>query len=187
MSTTFSGITEIMFKTPANHPVYVLTTRFNNATFTENMKWREQRKHPGCIYCSPSTMPKAVPTDAIILMIEMNNEQNQIAGFGMLVNKRKIDGEYNRIYADRNYNRYVYHGTIRVGRDWLVLQNAPLIEKLEFLIFKGKDHIKRGIGFTSIPKKKLSFFEIENNGLQFQEIISKIVAENKKTRKLKTN
>lgn len=167
-----------MFKTPANHPVYVLTTRFNNATFAENAKWRERSQHPGCVYCSPVAMPKAVPADAIILMIEMNNEQNQIAGFGMLVNKRKTG---NLIYADRNYNRYVYTGDIRADRDWLLSANQHLIEKLEHLIFRGKDHIKRGVGFTSIPKKKQSFFETETHCAQFQEIIHAIIAENKKT------
>lgn len=166
-----------MFKTPANHPVYVLTTRFNNATFVENAKWRERSGHPGCVYCSPTAMPKALPAEAIILMIEMNNEQNQIAGFGMLVNKRKTDR--NLIYEDRNYNRYVYKGDIRADREWLLTQNTSLIEKLEILIFKGKDHIKRGVGFTSIPKKKLQFFETDGYGEQFQEIISKMIAETK--------
>ena len=165
-----------MFKTPANHPVYVLTTRFNNATFAENAKWRERSEHPGCVYCSPIAMPKAVPPDAIILMIEMNNEPNHITGFGMLINKRKIG---NLIYEDRNYNRYVYKGDIRADREWLLSQNESLIKKLENLIFTGKDHIKRGVGFTSIPKKKLPFFETEAHGEQFQEIIHKMVSENK--------
>jgi len=169
-----------MFKTPANHPVYVLTTRFNNATFTENAKWRERSQHPGCVYCSPVSMPKGVPAEAIVLMIEMNNEVNQIAGFGMLIHKRKTDRDRNLIYADRNYNRYVYKGDIRADREWLLAQNTSLIEKLENLIFKGKDHIKRGVGFTSIPKKKLPFFETESHGAQFQEIIHAMVAKNKK-------
>jgi hypothetical protein len=164
-----------MFKTPANHPVYVLTTRFNNTTFEENMKWRERSEHSGCVYCSPTAMPKAVPPEAIILMIEMNNEQNHIAGFGMLVNKRKTDRDRNLIYADRNYNRYVYKGDIRMDREWLLAENTSLIEKLEILIFKGKDHIKRGVGFTSIPKKKLPFFETDEHGEQFQEIIQKMI------------
>ena len=173
-----------MFKTPANHPVYVLTTRFNNATFAENAKWREKSQHPGCVYCSPIAMPKAVPPEAIILMIEMNNEPNQIAGFGMLINKRKIG---NLIYEDRNYNRYVYKGDIRADREWLLTQNATLIKKLETLIFTGKDHIKRGVGFTSIPKKKLPFFETEAHGEQFQEIIHKMIAENKNKKTLESN
>jgi hypothetical protein len=167
----------IMFKTPANHPVYVLTTRFNDATFEENTKWRERSEHPGCVYCSPKSMPKAVPADAIILMIEMNNQQNQIAGFGMLINKRKTDRERNLIYADRNYNRYVYRGDIRADRTWLLEHNSDLIEKLEILIFKGKDHIKRGVGFTSIPKKKMPFFEKDGYGEQFQQLIHRIIGE----------
>lgn len=168
-----------MFKTPANHPVYVLTTRFNNATFEENMKWREMSKHPGCVYCSPIAMPKAVPPEAIVLMIEMNNEQNRITGIGMFINKRKLDREHNLIYTDRNYNRYVFRGDIRVDREWLLTQNTSLIENLEILIFKGKDHIKRGVGFTSIPKKKMTFFEIDDRGKQFQEIIQKMIVEKK--------
>jgi predicted HAD superfamily hydrolase len=110
-------------------------------------------------------------------MIEMNNELNQIAGFGMLINKRKTDR--NLIYEDRNYNRYVFKGDIRADREWLLTQNTSLIEKLEILIFKGKDHIKRGVGFTSIPKKKLPFFETDGYGEQFQAIIHKMIAENK--------
>ncbi len=168
-----------MFKTPANHPIYVLTTRFNDATLSENEKWREASQHSGCVYCSPIPMPKAVPPEAVVLMIEMNNEQNKIAGFGMLLNKRKTDRERNLIYADRNYNRYVYKGKIRVDREWLLENNQDLIEKLEILIFKGKDHIKRGVGFTSIPKKKMPFFNSECGGYgeQFQLLISRIIGE----------
>lgn len=176
---------QIMFKTPANHTVYVLTSRFNNATLTENAKWRERNEHPGCVYCSPTAMPKGVPTEAIILMIEMNNELNKIAGFGMLINKRKTDRDL--IYADRNYNRYIFKGDIRANREWLLSQNTDLIEKLEILIFTGKDHIKRGVGFTSIPKKKLTFFEKDDYGAQFQEIIHKMIAENKNENPIKSN
>ncbi len=112
-------------------------------------------------------------------MIEMNNEQNQIAGFGMLINKRKMERDRNIIYEDRNYNRYVYKGDIRADREWLLSTNQSLIEKLEILIFKGKDHIKRGVGFTSIPKKKLPFFETESHGQQLQDIIHKMIIVNK--------
>ena len=160
-----------MFKTPRGKPVRILTTRFNNATFQQNMAWRERMEYSGCVYCSPTPMPKLIGQDAIILMIEMNNDENKILGFGMFMNKRKIDK--NTIYEDRNYNRYVFKGEIRVDREWLMERNTELIEKLEVLIFKGKDHIKRGVGFTSIPKKKFTFFE--TYGEQFQTIINDII------------
>jgi len=166
-----------MFKTPKGIQLYLLTTRFNSETYSENNRWRESNNFSGCIYCSSVKMPKHVPQNSGIIIIEMNNTNNQIEGIGILINKIKT--EKHIVHSDRNYNRYVYKGELRADREWLLSTNQSLIEKLEFLIFKGKDHIKRGMGFTSIPKKKLPFFETENNGHQFQEIIGKMIAENK--------
>jgi len=166
-----------MFKTPKGSQLYLLTTRFNNDTYSENKRWRETNDFSGCLYCSSVKTPKHIPPTAYIIIIEMNNTNNNIEGIGILINK--IRKKKQIVHSDRNYNRYVYKGDIRADRVWLLSQNASLIEKLEILIFKGKDHIKRGVGFTSIPKKKLPFFETEAHGEQFQEIIHKMVAENK--------
>lgn len=159
------------FKTKNGRPIHILTTRFNNETFEQNAMWRERMQHNGCIYCSPSQMPKAIPTEAVILMIEMNNQINQITGIGIFINKKKHDKQI--IYSDRNYNRYIFKGNIRVNRDWLMERNSTIIEKIETMIFKGKDHIKRGIGFTSIPKKKMVLFEEYKQ--QFQSLIYNII------------
>jgi len=166
-----------MFKTPKGTNLYLLTTRFNNDTYAENLRWRENQMFSGCVYCSSVKTPKHIPQNAGIIVIEMNNTTNNIEGIGILINKIKPDKHV--VHADRNYNRYVYKGKIRADRQWLLENNQDLIEKLEILIFKGKDHIKRGVGFTSIPKKKMPFFESECGGYgeQFQQLISRIIGE----------
>jgi hypothetical protein len=167
-----------MFKTPKGANLYLLTTRFNVDTYSESKRWRETNNFSGSIYCSSVKIPKHVPQNAGIIIVEMNNTTNRIEGMGILINKVRNDKYI--VHTDRNYNRYTYTGDIRADREWLLEQNTSLIEKLEILIFKGKDHIKRGVGFTSIPKKKLPFFETDGYGAQFQDIIHKMIAENKK-------
>ena len=92
----------------------ITTTRFNNETFQENSYYRDLIKNSnGCLYGSPMKIKKTIPQDAYIYVIEMNNSKNKIEGIGFIQNKIYIDKIY-RIYNERDYNRYIYKGKIRL-------------------------------------------------------------------------
>ena len=84
---------------PRNTPRYPLTacTRFNNKTWQEYQDWKTKNqsnyeqiyKRPlKCIYGSPREMShKKMPPHVKILVIEMNNDENQIKGIGVIQNQ----------------------------------------------------------------------------------------------------
>ena len=138
----------------AGHDVYVVTTRFSEKTWHQNKTWRESRGKLGCLYGQPRKTLAAIPDDAVMVVIEMNNDGGQLGrveGLGLCYN-RPLDAVL-RIYGQRQYDRVVYAGKYRVDRAHL---DTQLVEKLEQLCFSGQCHLKRGIGFTSLPASWLS-------------------------------
>ena len=109
-----------------------MTTRFNNLTWQENCRWREKNKFIGCIYNSPVYIKDNIPLQIPLFVIEMNNETNKIEGIGKIINYVHTDKKY-KIYSDLNYNRYTYHGKIRIDRDMIRDK-----EKLEKFFKEGK-------------------------------------------------
>ena len=135
---------------PRNTPRYLLTacTRFNNKTWQEYQDWKTKNqsnyeqiyKRPlKCIYGSPREMShKKMPPHVKILVIEMNNDENQIKGIGVIQNQTASEVYRTpppvtsvpvppssvpvppssvpalpvnfRIFSDRNYTRYIYIG-----------------------------------------------------------------------------
>lgn len=110
----------------------IACTRYNNKTWQEYQSWKEQHqatyelvyKRPlKCIYGTPREIShKKIQPNAKILVIEMNNDENRIMGFGIIEN-RTASEVYRRppasasasaitysIFKDRNYNRYIYIG-----------------------------------------------------------------------------
>jgi len=103
---------------------YIGSTRFTNYTFKENSEWRERFKWKGCVYGCNKKMPLTV----------INPK------YKMCVYK-----------SDTNYNRYVYNSAHRKDRTEI---NKKLLVALEFILFKGHGHFKRGQGITTIPWKR---------------------------------
>jgi hypothetical protein len=124
------------------------TTRFNNYTWVENERMREKYNYAGCIYCSPQQMSPKIDLNSLVFIIEMNNSQNKIMGIGLVRNAISTD-KYYRIYEVGNYNRYTFKGKYRIAREEI---DAPFVEILEKLLFKGKTHSKRGAGITRFPE-----------------------------------
>ena len=160
------------------HNFYITTTRFNQETFDENKKYRKHKlkhakhdesKHDitfeGCIYGSPRTFPKSIPKQAYIIVLEMLNiskntsqvqEQHidypgKIMGIGFIKNE-KLQGERHYIYKNFSYNRYIYKGGMRIDRE--DIQDRKTLKLLENILFCSKSHLKRGRGFTCIPKER---------------------------------
>ena len=140
----------------------LVSTRFNNETFQENMNYRE-KKCIGCIYCSPQTMSPKIPIGSLVFVVEMNNTMNQIEGIGLIKNLYEPTN-YN-VYETRNFNRYIFKGDYRIGRDELLRNHSKLVEIFDLILFKGKTHLKRGAGFTRIPDKLLKNPICENRNI----------------------
>ena len=134
--------------------MYVLTTRFNNDTWNENVAFRNKYNYVGCIYNSPRLMSPKVKPDSIVYMLEMNNTLNRIEGIGSIINCPVLHKHY-KIHGDANYNRFAFQSRIRLDRQEIESENSELLELLETLCFKGKTHVKRGHGFMSISAKAI--------------------------------
>ncbi len=121
-------------------------THFNNQTYNENKRWRENNKYNGCIYNSPVKIKENIPLLSEIYVIEMNNDTNKVMGIGLIKNKVAI--KYHKIYIDNNYNRYTY-----LGKKWIdsYLIDDDTLELLESRLFKGKHHLKRSQGIVEVP------------------------------------
>ena len=135
----------------------IVTSRFNNNTWAENIEYRLKcydSKYGGCIYGAPLKMTDKISGNALVFVVEMNNETNKIEGVGLIRNIIQFD-KYYKVYQTGNYNRYVYKSEYRIGREELKQYNPELISILDYILFKEKTHLKRGSGFTMIPDKLL--------------------------------
>tara|TARA_Y100000590_G_C15723601_1_gene1014392 strand:+ start:1214 stop:1816 length:603 start_codon:yes stop_codon:yes gene_type:complete len=133
-------------------PFYIATTRFSNSTWQENVQWKKRHNWKGCIYGVPSPLPTYIPQNATIYIIEMNNDTNKIIGIGAIRNKPRFQLTAN-IYTEQFYNRYIYRDKSRISREELYAYSPfyrNFIRHIENILFKGKSHMKRGQGFTSI-------------------------------------
>jgi hypothetical protein len=138
----------------------VVTTRFNEETFKENLDYRTKHNLK-CLYCSPLEMSQHIYLNTGVFVIEMNNSKNKIEGVGFIKN-RPCGDRYYTVYKDGNYNRYVYKGKYYLSRDNLLELNEKLVMILDYILFKEKTHLKRGSGFTSIPEKLMKHSICEN-------------------------
>lgn len=144
-----------MIKT-SNGIYYVTATRFNDTTWMENQRFRTKTNYQGCVYGLPKQVPVSIQKDAKMYVFEMNNTKPcKIMGVGILYNTLRVDKKY-KIYEDHNYNRFCYIGKYRFDRDVFHSEDEQnLLKEIENIVFKGYDHIKRGNGITSFPKKKV--------------------------------
>jgi hypothetical protein len=142
----------------------ILTTRFDDYTWSENINFREKHSLSGCIYGSPQPISPKIIQDSLVFVIEMNNSTNQIEGIGAIKNTIRLD-KYFRVYETGNFNRYVFRGKHRISRDKLLKLNEPLVTILDYILFKEKTHLKRGSGFTQIPEKLLKHKKCENTDI----------------------
>ena len=149
----------------------ILVTRFNNETYMENKKFRENNNIV-CIYSSPVKISENILPNEKLIVLEMNNSINNIEGIGLIKNKLYLKEKY-KIYGDRNYNRYTYKSKYRIDKNEFTSYEVIIIKKLEELIFKSAFHCKRGHGIQIIPKhiknnKELNYFKILNDFIKFR-------------------
>jgi hypothetical protein len=135
----------------------IASTRFDNNTLQQNLKYKEDHDVRGCIYGERIPIKSQVPLNTPLYVIEMNNSTNKIEGIGLIKNNFATD-KYYKIYdkAGADFNRYVYKGDYRLTREELVVINDKLVDCVEQMCFKGKTHLKRLPGITIVSNKSLS-------------------------------
>ena len=135
-----------------NLKCFLLTSRFTNTTWDENIKYRKN-KNFGCVYCSPDSITNAIPIDSIVFILEMNNDTNKILGVGMIRNHPYLNKF--TVYNEGNYNRYVYIGKNRIDRTEMLEEEERIMKVFDILCFTGNKHMKRGQGLKSFPIEML--------------------------------
>tara|TARA_Y100001970_G_scaffold34226_1_gene42466 strand:- start:3781 stop:4524 length:744 start_codon:yes stop_codon:yes gene_type:complete len=132
--------------------MYIATTRFNNKTYVENMKWKIKNNFNGCCYGLPHKISEHIPPYKTIIVLEMNNDINKLMGIGCIKNYLRFDNNY-RIHKDPKFNRYFYTGKKkRIDRTDI---DENILEHLEYLLFKTSQHYKRLRGITRIKNRRL--------------------------------
>jgi len=128
---------------------FLLTSRFNNHTWNENINFRRAHPNYGCVYCSPDPISMSIPPNAIMFILEMNNDTNKIMGIGMVRNHPYINKH--TVYENRNYNRYMFSGKTRIDRSEMSTEEDRVFTVFDILCFTGNKHMKRGQGLKSFP------------------------------------
>ena len=89
----------------------IVSTRYNDTTWQENITYRKKTNHNGCIYGAPHMLSNKIVVDSLVFVVEMNNSLNKIEGIGLMRNNIRLD-KYTSVYKDGNFNRYVLHSVI---------------------------------------------------------------------------
>ncbi len=149
----------------------IFVTRFNNTTLQENKNWiYNNNNNLTCIYGSPIKISESCLPETEIIVIEMNNTKNKIEGLGFINNKLlKEDKKKYKIYSDNNYNRFIYASNKHIHKSQFTRDEEIIIKKLEKLLFKSKNHCKRGQGIQRLPKHINN-----NNEFNYKEFLNSI-------------
>lgn len=125
------------------------TTRFNNETWNENTNYRTKIPNIACIYPTPEENSKKIVENAILFVLEMNNDTNQIMGIGMVRNH--AIAKKHRVYSNESYNRYAYLGKNRIDRSSMIPEEERIMKVFDILCFTGSRHMKRLQGIKAFP------------------------------------
>jgi len=137
-----------------------------------------------CVYGSPIPMKHTIRENAWMIVLEMQNDANKIAGIGLVRNSpnssehgnnTNISGRNGRssgscglkpsVYKCGNYNRFIYQGAYRIdllsNEIDLTREEELVIKMLELALFYGPNHSKRGKGICELPKHVASLYDFK--------------------------
>ena len=158
--------------------VFICTTRFSSETLQQNCAWRRRhQKLDECVYGSPIPMKHAVREGAWMIVLEMQNDANKIAGIGLVKNSPNLPSvpipqnssalKPSSVYSCGNYNRFIYQGAYRIDllsnelELELTREEQLVIKILELALFYGPNHSKRGKGICELPKHVASLYDFK--------------------------
>jgi len=130
---------------------YIASTRFNNDTYDENIGYRKKSGIP-VIYGTSIRIQEKYDVGTLMFVVEMNNDENQIEGIGLIRNTLVYDKKHN-IYINSDYNRYLYKGDYWVSRKTILDNDDEITKICDTVLFKGKSHLKRVSGISVLTKK----------------------------------
>ena len=130
---------------------YIASTRFNNETYLENMKYRN-KSGIQVIYGTSIRIQEKYDVGSLIFVVEMNNDDNKIEGIGLIRNTLVYDKKH-YIYSNSDYNRYVYKGDYWISRKTIIEYDEEIVNICDNVLFKGKSHLKRVSGISILTKK----------------------------------
>lgn len=180
--------------------VFICTTRFNNETLQQNYAWRRRnQKIHQCVYGSPIPMKRGVHENAWMIILEMQNDANKLAGIGLVKNSPNISensdmsrvvgggGTYcglkPSVYRCGNYNRFIYQGAYRIdlfSKEFELTREEELVIKmLELALFYGANHSKRGKGICELPKHVACLYDFKDCLKQLVQRYIKTIKTNK--------
>ena len=139
------------------HDFLIGTVRFNNATYLENLKWKQRKNHKGCAYGLNKPIAQSVPKGKYIYIIEMNNDINKIMGIGKIKNQ-VIHTNRSRMYKEERLNQFVYKSRHFISRNTIIStkHKAEIVLRfLENILFYGYKHFKRGQGCVILPWERI--------------------------------
>jgi len=156
---------------PLPRPTNIAKVVFYNNTWKDTEEYLESdeciKERWKCVYGSPVPFKKEIGMGEILLVFEMNNEINQLMGFGIISNIVYNDRKY-RIYTGLNayMNFNIYKGRYRISRDEFIAYQGILdddpgqtAEKLlmdtEHMLFCGRTHHKRGVGIRIMSDARM--------------------------------
>jgi hypothetical protein len=138
---------------------HIATTRFNNATFAENMAYRQKVSEP-VLYGPSIQIHHKYSIGCTMFVFEMNNEENRIEGIGVIKNQIFHEKRY-KIYSESDYNRIIYRGKYWLSREELLTMDPELVDIFDKILFKGKSHLKRQSGITVVTEKLTKKWDLD--------------------------
>jgi hypothetical protein len=143
---------------------HIASTRFNNATYGENINYRQKTKE-NVLYGTSIRIHQKYTIGCAMFVFEMNNEENRIEGVGVIKNQ-VVHEKKHKIYSDSDYNRFIYRGDYWISREQLLELDAELVEIFDKMLFKGKSHLKRQSGITCVTEKLTKKWEQDLSSLK---------------------
>ena len=140
---------------------YIGCTRFNNSTYEENINYRLKHNLP-VIYGSALKIRNIYLPEALIFVMEMNNDTNKIEGIGLIRNSI-VHNKTHKIYDHVEYNRYIYSGKYWIKRE---LIDPQIIEICDKILFKGKSHLKCRSGISILTEKLFTHWDYKIKDLK---------------------
>jgi hypothetical protein len=132
---------------------HIMTSRWTQSTWEENVEYRNMNPQIGCIYCSPTNISKQIQKNTILFVLEMNNDKNRIMGVGVIRNCPIINKYF--VYENGKYNRYVFTSKKRIDREQMNEEEDRIMKVFDILCFTGNTHMKRGQGIKAFPREML--------------------------------
>jgi len=109
-----------MIYLPNKEDVYLIaSTRFTTDIYAENQRYRRKHNIP-VVYGSCMMIRAKYPLHAVVFVLEMNNETNQVEGIGQIRNRlcyQEMENVYNSNIILSEHNTYFYTGQHWVSRN----------------------------------------------------------------------